>query len=93
MAFVCIMLMALATSAHAGNLTQFDEPPAVGNDEPMGGSNAAWIIPLVAILAIAATSGGGGGKDDNGASNGSGKENGSGCVKQARVAENGSGGC
>ena len=48
-------ILALATPAFAGNLDTFEAPaeaPAV-EDAPMGGSNAAWIVPLIAIVAIA----------------------------------------
>ena len=50
-----IALALAATGAHAGNLSTFEEPAEViAEDTPMGGSNAAWIIPLIAIIAIAA---------------------------------------
>jgi len=53
-------VLAFAAPALAGNLDTFEAPaeaPTV-EDAPMGGSNAAWIIPLIAIIAIAAASGG-----------------------------------
>jgi len=62
-----IAALLIAPSAYAGNLNTFEEPDdQIDESEPMGGSNAAWIIPLVALLAIAAASGGNGGGDGNG---------------------------
>ena len=49
-------ILCMATAASAGNLAEFEEP--VEEQAAMGGSNAAWIIPLIAIIAIAASSGG-----------------------------------
>jgi hypothetical protein len=45
----------LAGQAFAGNLV-FEapaEPVVVAEPEPMGGSNAAWIIPVIGLAAIA----------------------------------------
>ena len=52
-----------ANAASAGILDTFEAPPEpVADEAPMGGSNAAWIIPLIAIVAIAAAAS----SDDNG---------------------------
>ncbi|MEM8571196.1 MAG: hypothetical protein AAGG56_09835 [Pseudomonadota bacterium] len=45
----------LAGQAFAGNLV-FEapaEPVVVAEPEPMGGSNAAWIIPVIGLAAVA----------------------------------------
>lgn len=45
----------LANAAFAGNLV-FEapaEPIVVAEPEPMGGSNAAWLIPVIGLAAIA----------------------------------------
>jgi hypothetical protein len=45
----------LAGQAFAGNLV-FEapaEPVIIAEPEPMGGSNAAWLIPVIGIAAIA----------------------------------------
>ena len=48
-------ILALTTPAFAGTIDTFEAPPEpVVEDTPMGGSNAAWIVPLIAIIAIAA---------------------------------------
>lgn len=56
-----IAIMAtLASPVYAGNVDTFHGSTGVAeNNKPMGGSNAAWIIPLVAIIAIAAANKGG----------------------------------
>ena len=48
--------LALATPAFAGNVEVFVAPeePVVVEEAPAGGSNAALIVPLIAIIAIAA---------------------------------------
>jgi hypothetical protein len=45
----------LANSAFAGNLVfeAPEEPIVVAEPEPMGGSNAAWLIPVIGLAAIA----------------------------------------
>ncbi len=45
----------LAGQAFAGNLVfeAPEEPVVVAEPEPMGGSNAAWIIPVIGLAAIA----------------------------------------
>ena len=51
-------IVAMGTAAIAGNLDSFEAPaeePMV-EEAPMGGSNAAWIVPLIAIIAIVAAS-------------------------------------
>jgi hypothetical protein len=54
-------IAAMTTPAFAGNLDVFEAPaePEMVEEAPMGGSNAAWLIPLIAIIAIAAASSGG----------------------------------
>ncbi len=45
----------LAGQAFAGNLV-FEapaEPVIIAEPEPMGGSNAAWLIPVIGLAAIA----------------------------------------
>ncbi len=45
----------LAGQAFAGNLV-FEapaEPVVIAEPEPMGGSNAAWLIPVIGLAAIA----------------------------------------
>jgi len=72
-----ILLLTSTNAFYAGNLSEFEAPEEViVDDEPMGGSNAAWIIPLIAIIAIAASSGGNG--DGNGVTPGNGATNGNG---------------
>lgn len=42
-------------AAYAGNLGTFVAPAEVTSDPaPMGGSAAGWVVPLLAILVIAA---------------------------------------
>ena len=66
----------LATASYAGNLVfeAEEEEEIVIAEEPMGSSNASWIIPLLAIgvigLAIASSQDDDDDEDDNG-SNGS----------------------
>ena len=56
------LIVAFAGAASAGNLSTFEEPQEPAEEAAgLGMNNAAWIIPLVAILAIAAASGGNGG--------------------------------
>ena len=45
----------LAGQAFAGNLVfeAPEEPVIIAEPEPMGGSNAAWLIPVIGIAAIA----------------------------------------
>ena len=45
----------LAGQAFAGNLVfeAPEEPMVVAEPAPMGGSNAAWIIPVIGLAAIA----------------------------------------
>ena len=54
-----VSALLIATPAVAGNLDTFVAPeePMV-EEAPMGGSNAAWIVPLLAIalIAVAASS-------------------------------------
>lgn len=47
-------LALLAAPAFAGNVEPFVAPEPVEVDEPMGGSNAAWLVPVVGIAIIAA---------------------------------------
>ena len=57
-------LAVVAGAAYAGNLDTFVAPAeVVPADEPMGGSNAAWIVPLLAIALIAVAASG---NDDGG---------------------------
>ena len=58
----------LAGTAFAGNLV-FEAPveeEVVVQEEPMGGSNAAWLVPLLAIGLIALAVSGGDDDDDDG---------------------------
>jgi len=61
------ILALTATGVYAGNVQTFDDTTALPEVEaqPMGGSSAAWIVPLIAIIAIAASKGGNGGGDDD----------------------------
>jgi hypothetical protein len=45
----------LAGQAFAGNLVfeAPEEPIIIAEPEPMGGSNAAWLIPVIGLAAIA----------------------------------------
>lgn len=45
----------LAGQAFAGTLVfeAPEEPVVIAEPEPMGGSNAAWLIPVIGIAAIA----------------------------------------
>jgi hypothetical protein len=45
----------LAGQAFAGNLVfeAPEEPVIIAEPEPMGGSNAAWLIPVIGLAAIA----------------------------------------
>ena len=65
--------MLVATSASAGNLAEFEEPAPVAEEEPMGGSNAAWLIPLLLIAGAVAIASSGNG---NGGANGANGQNG-----------------
>ena len=69
-----VLSFASATMLSAGNLAEFEEPPAApAAEEPMGGSNAAWLIPLLLIAgAVAIASSGNGNGGGNGATNGTG---------------------
>ncbi|QHQ36466.1 hypothetical protein [Algicella marina] len=44
----------LAAPAFAGNVEPFVAPEPVAVDEPVGGSNAAWLVPLIGIAIIGA---------------------------------------
>jgi len=47
----------MATPSFAGNIDTFVAPepvePVMEEAAPMGGSNAAWIVPVLAVAAIA----------------------------------------
>ncbi|MEO0912730.1 MAG: hypothetical protein AAFY59_07055 [Pseudomonadota bacterium] len=44
----------LTAPAFAGNVEPFVAPEPVAVDEPVGGSNAAWLVPVIGIAIIAA---------------------------------------
>ncbi len=48
--------LSFAAPAFAGNVEVFEAPadPVVVEEAPAGGSNAAIIVPIIAIIAIAA---------------------------------------
>ena len=62
-----LVSLSLALPAHAGSLV-FEgevENEVLVADEAMGGSNASWIIPLIAIGVIALAVSSGGDDDDD----------------------------
>ena len=42
----------IAAPAFAGNVEVFVAPPEPIVEQPMGGSNAGWIVPLVALVIV-----------------------------------------
>lgn len=68
-------LAAMAAPAIAGTLVfeaEEEQEIIIAEDEPMGSSNAAWIVPLLAIgvIGLAIASGGDDDDDDGGDDNG-----------------------
>lgn len=46
-------LLVAAPAAFAGNAEVFVAPPEPVVEEPMGGSNAGWVVPVIAVALIA----------------------------------------